>query len=97
MLLEKEIQISPAEFQLWLDHPTTSTILEALMDERGLWSAELCFGNTLRTTNPMVDTAEATGIVKGLTMILEDLRVYLQNQWEEAARLKAEMEEEGGE
>lgn len=79
MLTDVEIPVSPAEWQMWKGNPVTQKILEALAAERSEWVQRLAFGETL--PGGMVETAKAVGMVGGLTIILEDLELVLQEQW----------------
>lgn len=81
---------------MWKAHPTTLAVFQALSDERSEWVQRLVLGDTL--DNPaaaIIETAKHVGIIQGLTIFMEDLGLYLQQQWAEAqARKKAEESEE---
>jgi len=98
MLLEKEIDIGPAEWQMWKNHPVTQKVLNALQDERSIIVQELAFGRTLeKPFQEVKETALASGKVQGLTIILEDLELVLQEQWEAAEERRKEAGEESSE
>jgi hypothetical protein len=84
VLFDKEIQISPAEWQMWSEHPVTIKVFETLAQIRDQWSESLIFGQTLiKAGCEIKDTANAVGVVRGLTVILDDLEQLLNQQWEE--------------
>lgn len=95
MLLDKEIPLSPAEWEMWKKHPITQVVFDVLSDERSMWVEDLVFGRTLETAGSEIkETAIAVGVAKGIGFLLEGIDLYLSAQWEEVARRKSEMEEE---
>lgn len=56
-------------------------------------------GETLQAPagKEIIETAVASGIIQGLTIILEDLEYVLQRQYEDALEEKRKAEEEGEE
>ena len=95
MLNEKEIQVSLAEWQMWLQHPTTIAVMEFLEAERSAQVQKLAFGGTL--TKPgleIKETAETVGIIAGLGALLNDFEAELIDQIEEAQARKNEEKEE---
>jgi hypothetical protein len=98
MYTDKEIQVSPSEYKLWRNLPTTIAIFDALMDERSVVVQRIVLGDTLeRAGSEIRDTARAIGTVEGLTIILEDMELALQQQWADAEQMKMEQEMEGEE
>lgn len=98
MLLNREIPLNAAEWRMWKDHPATRIILDALADERSIWVQRLAFGETLeKAGSEIVETAKAVGVVSGLTVILEDMEIALQQQWLEAQERQQREEEESEE
>jgi hypothetical protein len=97
MYTEKDIPVGPGEWQIWRHLPTTEAIFDALMEERSVIVQRLALGETLdRPGSEIKETAIAVGTVQGLTIILDDLELVLQQQWQEAEqrKLDAELEEE---
>jgi hypothetical protein len=94
MLFDKEIKMSPAEWQLWKDHPLTSIVFEVLHDERSRWMEELIWGDLVKRPNAVAETAEVIGIVKGLTILLEGFEISLQQQWDEMQKERTVRNEE---
>jgi len=95
MYSDKEIQISPAEWQIWRNMPTTIAIFNALMDERSIIVQRLAFGETLEKAGSEVrETALAVGTVQGLTIILEDIELTINEQYREAEERKQKEREE---
>jgi hypothetical protein len=95
MYSDKEIQISPAEWQIWRNMPTTIAIFNALMDERSIIVQQLAFGETLEKVGSEVkETALAVGTVQGLTIILEDIELTINEQYREAEERKQKEREE---
>lgn len=69
--------------------------MQALEDERSLWVERLAYGDTINNTaTAMKETAQAVGVIQGLTSILEGLEATMIMQWEEAQRRKEEEGEE---
>jgi len=92
MLFDKEIAMSPAEWQIWKDHPMTARVFDVLAAERSCWVERLAFGDTLQKSGSEIkETAETVGIVKGLTILLEDFEITLRQQWEETQTEKERM------
>jgi hypothetical protein len=98
MYSEKEIQVSPAEWRMWREMPTTVAIFNALMDERSTLVQRIVLGDTLEKVGSEVrDTARMVGTIEGLTIVLDDLELTLMQQWEEAQeRKQRKMEEDEG-
>ena len=95
MLNEKEIQVSLAEWQLWLKHPTTVAVMEFLEAERSAQVQKLAFGGTLQRPGLEVkETAETVGIIAGLGALLEDFEAELLEQIAEAQARKDDKERE---
>jgi hypothetical protein len=95
MLIEKPIKMSPAEWQLWKDHPLTALVFEALQAERSRWVEEIVWGGLIKRPAGLAEVAEATGIIKGLTILLEGFELTLQQQWDEMQAEKERTEENG--
>ena len=96
MYSEKEIQISPAEWQMWRNMPTTVAVMDALMNERSVLVQRLALGDTLEKAGSEIkETAIAVGTIQGLTIVLDDFELTLQQQWQDAAERKKEEMEEG--
>lgn len=94
MLLDREIEIGPAEWSLWKALPITALVFQALSDERSEWVQQIILGDTLdRPGSELKETILAIGRCQGLTIFLEDLEIFLQQQWEAARREKEEREE----
>lgn len=79
---------------MWKAHPTTVEVFQALSEERSLWVQLLAFGETLTPDGSIMETAKAVGTIAGLTILLEDFELNLQQQWQEAAERKKQEEEE---
>ena len=96
MLTDREIQVSLAEWQLWLKHPTTVAVMEFLEAERSAQVQKLAFGGTLQRPGLEVkETAETVGIIAGLGALLEDFEAELLEQIAEAqARINDKEREE---
>jgi hypothetical protein len=95
MLTEKEIQVSLAEWQMWLKHPTTIAVMEFLEAERSAQVQKLAFGGTLQRPGLEIkETAETVGIIAGLGALLNDFEVELLLQIEEAQARREEKEKE---
>jgi hypothetical protein len=95
VLNEKEIQVSLAEWQMWLQHPTTVAVMAFLEAERSAQVQKLAFGGTLQKPGLEIkETAETVGIIAGLGALLDDFEVELLMQIEEAQARKDEEKEE---
>jgi hypothetical protein len=94
MYTDRELQISPSEWQMWRNMPTTVAIFNILMEERSVLVQRIVLGETLEKAGSEIrDTARVIGTVEGLTIILDDLELALQQQWMEMEERKQEMEE----
>jgi len=94
MLFDKPIEMSPAEWQLWKDHPLTALVFDVLMNERSRWMEELVWGDLIKRQAGLAETAEVIGIVKGLTILLEGFEISLQQQWDEMQKERMARDEE---
>jgi len=95
MYSEKEIQVSPAEWRMWREMPTTVAIFDALMDERSVLVQRIVLGDTLEKAGSEIrDTARVIGTIEGLTIVLDDLELTLTQQWQEAQERQKEAVEE---
>jgi len=90
MLLDNEIQIGPAEWNMWLNNPVTIQFMEALGRERREWADRLVEGLTLKPGTEVVETAKTVGIIYGLDVGLEGVGEALRIQWQEAEKRKEE-------
>jgi hypothetical protein len=94
MYTDRELQISPSEWQMWRNMPTTVAIFNILMEERSVLVQRIVLGETLEKAGSEIrDTARVIGTVEGLTIILDDLELVLQQEWMEMEERKQEMEE----
>jgi hypothetical protein len=95
MYTDRELQISPSEWQMWRNMPTTVAIFNILMEERSVLVQRIVLGETLEKAGSEIrDTARVIGTVEGLTIILDDLELALQQEWMELEERKQEREEE---
>lgn len=88
MLLDREIQIGPAEWDLWLRHPVTEAFMTALQYEREEWVQRLSLGDTLAGDRSVELTARAVGAIYGLDVALSGMSEVLTEQWKEAQERK---------
>ena len=99
MYQDGDIPISPSEWQIWKNMPTTRAVFDALSEERSVLVQKLAFGDTLDKPGLEIkETAKTVGEIAGLTIILEDLELVIQQQYNLAQqrKLEKEMEEEEG-
>jgi hypothetical protein len=94
-IFDKEILISPGEWQSWLNHPITQEFMSAIKRERDDWSRMQAQGELLKEGMGTIEWyAKSVGIIYGLEYSLEGVGEALNEQWREAAERKEAAERE---
>ena len=88
-LLDKEIKISPSEWQTWLSNPVTQEYMAALEAERGDWEQMQSQGDLLKGGMATIEEyAKSVGVIYGLDTALTGIGEILQEQWREGMERK---------
>jgi len=98
-ILEKEIQITPSEWQTWLSNPVTQEYMAALKAERRDWEQMQSQGDLLKGGMATIEEyAKSVGVIYGLDTALEGVGEILGEQWRESMARKEMAElKKGGE
>jgi hypothetical protein len=90
MQIDSPIEIAPEHWMRWKQDPVTREVFRVLQIELEVWADALLEGRSLDSTNIAAATAKMVGAVQGLKVVLFDLELVLQEQWEEQKREKEE-------
>lgn len=95
-LLEREIRITPSEWQTWLDNPITQEYMKALEIEREDWERRQAEGDLLKGGMATIEEyAKSVGVIYGIDTALTGVGEVLQEQWRESLERKLAAVNEG--